>query len=243
MVRLKSSFKKGTDMAKQTKIGSKVFETKKELKEYVQYILYKSKKGEPLNGIHLKVVDSVFRNHESYEDKVAGQDYKISVRTSSGVNKKYREFYIIREDWSETDFSYVKALAGKSCKISDIKRTLRQVVLQQQWDAKTKYFEENQDSLGNIVCAVTGLKMKYKESHIDHYPVKFETIVANWFKENQLTSETFELEDGGDNSVHDLVKDKELEKSFYDYHMKNAKYRVVLSKVNLQSKQGKREVF
>ena len=33
---------------------------------------------------------------------------------------------------------------------------------------------------------MTGLKIKYKDAHVDHYPVKFETIVANWFKENNI---------------------------------------------------------
>lgn len=115
--------------------------------------------------------------------------------------------------------------------------------MQQQWDAKTKYFEENQDSKGYVLCQVTGLKIKYKEAHVDRYPVKFETIVANWFKENNLTSDSFELEDGGDDTMCDLIKDKDLEKSFYEYHLNNATYRIVLPKVNLQAPQGKQEVF
>ena len=230
-------------MAKQTKIGSKVFETKKELKEYVQSTMYKVKKREPLKGILLKVVDTVFRNHPNYDEKVKGQTYDIAVRESSGPNKKYREFYIIREDGTETDFSYTVALSGRSSKISDIKYALRQVILQQQWDAKTDYFEKHQDSKGYVVCPVTNLKIKYKEAHVDHHPVKFETIVANWFKVNELSSETFELEDGGDNSICDVVKDKELERSFYDYHKEHAEYRVVLAKANLQAPQGVREVF
>ena len=226
-----------------TVIGSKVFNTKKELKEYVQGLMYKVKKGEPLKGIQLKVVDTIFRNHPDYEQKTKGMVYQIAVRTSSGPNKKYREFYIIREDDTETDFSYISALSGKSSKISDIKCTLRQVILQQQWDAKTEHFEKHQDRSGYVTCPVTRLKMKYKEAHIDHYPVKFETIVENWFKESGLASETFDLEDGGDNSICDVVKDKSLEKSFYDYHLKHAQYRVVLAKVNLQSPQGKRTMF
>ena len=225
------------------KIGSKTFATKQELKTYVQGVLNTTTKGVLLTGLRFKVVDWVFRNHPSYEDKVNGQDYSISVRTSSGPKKTNKEFYIIREDGSETEFSYVKAITGKRSKITDIKHTLRHLVMQQQWDFKKKYFEENQDSKGCVVCPITNLKMKYKESHLDHFPIKFETIVANWFKENNLTSETFELEDGGDNSVCMIVKDKALEQSFIAYHEQNVQYRVVLAKVNLQAPQGKREVF
>lgn len=228
---------------KVTKIGSKTFATKKELQDYVQGVLYSVRKGDPLTGIALKVVDTVFRNHPNHEDKTQGQSYKIAARTSSGPLKQYREFYIIREDGTETDFSYKTALAGKTCKITHIKHALRCIVQQQQWDAKTEYFEKYQDNKGYVVCPVTNLKVKYKESHVDHYPIKFETIVANWFKENNLTSTTFGLQDGGDNAMCMVVSDKALENSFYDYHETNAKYRVILAKANLQAPQGKREVF
>ena len=228
---------------KVTKIGSKTFATKKDLQDYVQGVLYSVRKGDPLTGIALKVVDTVFRNHPNHEDKTQGQSYKIAARTSSGPLKQYREFYIIREDGTETDFSYKTALAGKTCKITHIKHALRCIVQQQQWDAKTEYFEKYQDNKGYVVCPVTNLKVKYKESHVDHYPIKFETIVANWFKENNLTSTTFDLQDGGDNAICMVVSDKALENSFYDYHETNAKYRVILAKANLQAPQGKREVF
>ena len=228
---------------KVTKIGSKTFATKKELQDYVQGVLYSVRKGDPLTGIALKVVDTVFRNHPNHEDKTQGQSYKIAARTSSGPLKQYREFYIIREDGTETDFSYKTALAGKTCKITHIKHALRCIVQQQQWDAKTEYFEKYQDNKGYVVCPVTNLKVKYKESHVDHYPIKFETIVANWFKENNLTSTTLGLQDGGDNAMCMVVSDKALENSFYDYHETNAKYRVILAKANLQAPQGKREVF
>lgn len=228
---------------KVTKIGSKTFATKKELQDYLQGVLYSVRKGDPLTGITLKVVDTVFRNHPNHEDKTQGQSYKIAARTSSGPLKQYREFYIIREDGTETDFSYKTALAGKTCKITHIKHALRCIVQQQQWDAKTEYFEKHQDNKGYVVCPVTNLKVKYKESHVDHYPIKFETIVANWFNENGMSSANFEIEDGGDNAICMVVSDKVLERSFYNYHEKHAKYRIVLAKANLQAPQGKREVF
>lgn len=225
------------------KIGSKEFKTKKALKEYVQAQMYKVKKGEPLKGIHLKVVDYIFRQHENYEEKIKDMDYTISVRTSSGMNKQYREHYIIREDGTETDFSYVKAIAGKTCKISDIKRALRAVILPQQFAAKNNYFEKHQDSQGYVVCPVTNLKVKKKETHTDHFPVKFEKIVADWFADRSLNSESFVLLDGGDNSVNMLVEDKVLEEDFCKYHETHAQYRIVLAKVNLQAARGKREEF
>ena len=228
---------------KVTKIGSKTFATKQELKDYVKGVLYRVKKGEPLTGINRKVVDTIFRNHPNYEHKTQEQLYEIAARTSSGPNKQYREFYIIREDGTKTDFSYTVALSGKTCRITSIKHTLRNTVQQQIWDAKVDYFEKNQDSKGYVVCPVTSLKMKYKESHIDHYPVKFEAIVANWFSANGLSSATFALTDGGDNEICMVVTDKELERSFYEYHKEHAKYRIVLAKVNLQAPQGTRKVF
>ena len=225
------------------KIGSKTFKSKNAIKEYLQEQMYRVKKGVPLTGVLFKVADYAFQMHENYDDKVRGMDYQIAVRTSSGLSKKYREYYIIRADGSEVEFSYKKALDGKGNKISVIKGVLRAVVMLQQLEAKNKYFAEHQDSKGYIKCAVTGLKAKHTEIHCDHYPVKFETIVANWFRERGLSSETFSIIDGGDDVLWNLVEDKELEKDFFNYHLEHATYRFVLAKVNLQAPRGVPEKF
>lgn len=60
MIELIINYMKGIEMAKETKIGSKVFKTKAELKKYLQEQVYKVRKDVPLEGLHLKVADYVF---------------------------------------------------------------------------------------------------------------------------------------------------------------------------------------
>lgn len=216
---------------------------KNAISEYVQYQMYKAHKGVPLTGILFKVVDYVFRLHDQYEEKTRCMNYQIAVRTSSGLSKKYREYYIIRDDGSEVEFSYKKDLKGKGGKISQIKRALRAAVMPQQLEAKNTYFARNQDSRGYVKCEVTGLKMKHTESHVDHYPIKFETIVADWFEERGFSSETFHVIGAGDDSLWERVEDPNLEKDFCSYHKSRAKYRIVLAKVNLQAPQGTPKKF
>lgn len=80
-----------------------------------------------------------------------------------------------------------------------------------------------------------------KSSHLDHYPKQFDQIVHEWCSENNLVLEDIKLEDSKDNSCVNILADKDLEKNFFDYHLRVAEYRVVLNKVNLQRGKWKKE--
>ena len=216
-------------------IAGKKFKTKATLTAYCKYVLNNADLFTTLRGEWGEVIDGLFHRHYAYDSLTGGVGYEIKVRNCH-VNPRNRQFYIEREDGSETDFSYVKCISPKS-KSDRIKEILRELIREQTIEYKTKYFAENSDSRGFVICPETNLKMKRNDSHLDHYPKQFNEIVADWFAVNNLTFDSLEILSGDECWT---LKDRKLSKSFFAYHEKVAEYRVVLDKVNQQRKRPAR---
>lgn len=218
--------------------GGKKFKTKQTLINYCKYVLNNADIDSFLEGEWFNVINDVLKMHDCYQGKTKNQEYKLGVRQCF-INPKNRQFFIESSDGSDTDFSYYKALTSTS-KQTRIKQALRSIIKDQVIDFKDNYFLQYQDKRGYVICPETNLKISKKSSHVDHYPVQFDELVKSWFEENNLDSQAIELNNPGDNGTAWIFKDVILEMSFYNYHLDNAKYRVVLDKVNLQRKKAKR---
>jgi hypothetical protein len=222
------------------KLGKFEFKNKTELKEKCKTILYKYPKNSELKGNDLLLLKEVLSLHENYELKTKGLSYTIYVRPCP-INPKNNQFYVVREDGSDTDFSYVKAITSNTTKSSRIKKILRDSINLQTIIYKDKYFKENAVN-GYVICAETGLKIKKKESHLDHYPTQFDEIVKMWVDANSVKSEDIDIYYLGDNTTCWKMENQELLQKFIKLHEEVATYRVVLNKVNLQrSKSAKFE--
>lgn len=222
--------------------GGKNFKTKSSLQAYCKYVLNNACPNSALDGEWADVLSDVVKMHERFHEKVLGQQFTVGVRPCS-INPINNQFYIIREDGSDTDFSYYKAISGHTSKESRIKACLREIVKDQSVRYKDNFFAENQDSKGYIVCAETGLKIKKKDSHIDHYPKQFDEIVEDWVKMMNISSEDIVLVPSGDNGTAWKMSDSCLVSSFEEFHHVTAEYRIVLNKVNQQRKKAKRFKF
>jgi len=223
-------------MAKIVK-GGMTFQSKEKLRNYVKYVLNNQDITKMLSGKWFEVVNDVLKDHQNYKEKVGDGEYQIGV-TTCPVNPKNRHFYILREDGSSTDFSYYKALSAKSHK-TEVKKALRDCVKDQVMTFKENYFKENAKG-AYCICPETGLKITKKTSHLDHYPKQFDELVADWLKVKGLKLDDVELLPSKDNDTQDFLKDADLAEDFYQYHLANAEYRVVLTAVNMQRKKAKR---
>ena len=219
------------------KAGGMNFSTKAKLRNKCKYILNSTINGEDLSEKDYSIIDDVFKMHTNYEHKTKGLSYVIKTRPCSTNPRKYSEFYITRSDGSTTDFSYHKCLITPS-NTTKVKKSLRSVVNSQVWGYKNQYFKDNQDSKGYVICPVTKLKIRTRDSHIDHYPKTFNTIVEEWVKLECLDIKTIKVKPSGDNTQDELLEDDSLCDSFYRYHESVAEYRIVLDKVNLQRKRS-----
>jgi len=223
-------------------VGGKNFKTKQTLTNYCKFVLNNADLDSLLQGEWESVMNDVLNMHQDFHGKTKGQPFKIGVRACQ-INPMNRQFFILREDGTDTDFSYYKCISGKS-KESRIKETLRACIKYQSDGYKEQYFFENADRQGYVACAETGLKIRKRDSHIDHFPVQFDEIVKEWVDINNLRSEDIVLvKPSKDNSTFWPFEDQELLQSFLDYHQKVATYRIVLNKVNLQRKRPKKFNF
>lgn len=211
--------------------GGKGFKTKKDLQMYCKGILNKYE-FDILTGEDFEVINDVFKMHPRYEEKVGGCSYDIFVSTSD-INPIYNQFMIERTDGIIVDFSYYKAISGYSYE-TKVKETLRSVIIDQQKGFRKQFINDNIDHKGYIRCQETNLKAKPSEMHVDHYPLQFEEIVNHWFIEKGLTLKTLKIYPSDGKGYNWVFEDPSLSEDFYNYHLKHAKYRMVLNKVNLQ---------
>lgn len=224
------------------KAGGKNFKAKTTLQAYCKYVLNNAKLNTLLEGEWEAVLIDVLKMHACYDGKTKGQSYKIGVRTCN-INPRNRQFFILREDGSDTDFSYYKAISESKTNMARIKEILRASIKDQTVAYKMEYFIKNEDSRGFVLCEETGLKLKMKDSHIDHYPKQFDEIVQEWADKYNVVSEDVKLIPPGDNATVWGMADNKLLLSFQEYHLSQARYRIVLNKVNLQRKKSKRSTF
>lgn len=222
-------------------VAGKNFKNKTTLTNYCKFVLNNAEINEELSGEWLAVLKEVVFMHERFQEKTKNLEYTVGIRLCT-VNPRNRQFYIIRSDGTDTDFSYYKAI-GSYNKQTRIKSALRELVRDQVIEFKDSYFRENSDSKGYVICPETNLKIKKKDSHLDHYPKQFDEIVEEWVKINFINSENLEIYPAGDNTNAWTIKDTEIAKSFMDFHKQTAEYRVVLNKVNLQRKRSKKFTF
>jgi hypothetical protein len=181
----------GVLMGKATyEVGGEIFKNKAAIYDRCKYVLNNSW-GE-LAGQDFTFMDAVFRMHPRYEDKKGDGAYNIHV-VSSISNSRYNMFLVHRSDGSVVDFSYVK-IVNPISQETRIKKTLRHSVAGQVRSMRSNLIRENQDGRGYVLCEVTGLKIKPKDMHLDHYPLQFEEVVDMWFKRNNMTIRSFKIE-------------------------------------------------
>lgn len=216
-------------------VGGKVFTSKSKLTNYCKYVLNSG--VDLLEGDYLEVLKGVLELHEDYDSKVGKGDFKIGIR-SCPVNPRNKQFYILRADGTDTDFSYVKCI-NKPSKDTQMKKALRNLVIDQVREYKDEYFKKNKDSKGYVICPVTKLKINKKSSHLDHYELQFNEIVKLWLEKENIDIKNITLVKSEVIDYDMIIEEEEIKESFYKFHKEHASYRVVLDKVNLQRSPSK----
>lgn len=214
--------------------GGKGFHTKKDLVEFCKVIL-NTNMGE-LKGDDLEVIKDVLKMHPRYEDKVGDKGYTILVDVCP-VNPRNNIFQVLFDDKTMIDFSYHKAIKGYSPE-TKLKETLRASIRGFHERYRENYIiEKSRD--GYLTCEETGLKIRPKEMHLDHYPLQFEELVANWMKANNLKMSDIKINPPEGYGFTWVFEDSGLLDSFVKYHNSNVKYRGVKNTINLQRPKSK----
>jgi len=168
----------------------------------------------------------LFKKHPFYNIKKGCGIKDIFVtKTKYGTNG----FFIIRNDLSKVDISYLQCVNGASTKLSDIKAacrtSIRLVILNVQ----------NKVNYGIDKCQFTGEILTRKNTHIDHYNLKFNDLFKKWIKGKDVDYLFRQLNDTSIDLVNDIYfENSEIRNDFVNFHNKNTHLRAISKTANLR---------
>ncbi|SRR5690606_18465191 len=218
-------------------LGNQKFQTKTELENFLGSFLkendQKSLKNLPIYNI---LEELVIKYHEDPASKIGNGIEDIIVRKNTGSGYG---FAIIQKSGKMSTFSYPKLIRriGKNGMVNPI--------------PYSKYKKINADDAFRAAVRSQILEFRSKvqlpfycpikpeilidsleEMDVHHQGIQFYEIVLSFLAQQKKNKEDIELEGSGDTVA---LKDKKLEKEFFDYHLKVANLLAV-------SKQGNAEM-
>ncbi len=217
-------------------IDSKIFKTKKDTEDFIRTILYKYPLNEPLIGEDLAFVSSLLELHPDKDTKIGAGVSSIITEADSEFNKT-RHFSIVRVDGTIVDFSFKKCLSPVPNEpIKLFRSCARRAVADQALSFRDKFFLENQNSDGNVACALTGVLINKNNSHIDHIaPATFDKIVLDFIAINNIDVSKVKFIESL-NGIGRVFADNNLKDTFSTYHKNVAMLQVVSPVANLKQK-------
>jgi len=202
--------------------------TKKRQIKLCQDIRNKYKDKEFLNAEDFKCIDLILRKHRWYKQKVGSGEYDILV----GTNKLYntRGFFILRDNGTTTDFSFYECIYPTKVFKQDFIKAARAAIAEDIIKARTTYF--NRSTIH--ICDICRKSITINNSHADHFPIKFKTLLDNFIKLYNIKDfEKLTEPESWDNKIGCEITDEKVIFSWIYYHMKYAKLRMLCPGCNL----------
>lgn len=217
-------------------INDRYFDTKKAVQTYIQGILNRQTMNTDLGDDDLAFISALLERHPRCDEKVGSGIASIQVRMDTEWGKT-RQFFIIRTDGTATEFSYLKCLKGElESKLALFKVAARSAILEQIIEFKERYFKQNQNARGEVLCQATGSAVNRRNSHIDHDPKSFDGLVEEFIQQDGIVVDEVDFIGFDDGEQRKRFADHKLEKRFADFHLSNASLRVVTVNANLKKK-------
>lgn len=206
-----------------------------ETKTNLRKILKERKIGYWLRGPELDYVVSLLTlNHPRADEKIGCGIKGIRIKVMKPWN--VRGFELIRIDNSKTDFSYLKIIGSKM----DRARLDRYAAFRTAIRKQVNQFKENFfNSHSKPVCPVTFVPLTWQNSQVDHYPVRFIDIVAEWLEKRGLKLGEIQVIGYADGQTTKRLSDPELEHNFIQFHSDHATLRVIEAKANMAGPRGR----
>jgi len=200
---------------------------KKEIAQKAKDILHKY----PVNHSVSELADyeflmNLFRQHPHYSIKAGSGIKDIVIYLTEFKN---RCFYIIRDDGTSTDISYLVCINGAGTKKSDINRACRSAI----HPVIVKYRNENVVS-GTTVCPISGEILTYDNVHIDHYDLTFQELFNLWLKGKDINWLHSKLNITTADAEHQVFfTDMAIIVNFINFHNQHTHLRAVSKIANL----------
>lgn len=198
---------------------------KKLLQERAREILNQLPLGAVQDEESIDFLDALIAMHPEADVKIGVGVHQFVIRPST-VNPWQRTFWIVRQDGTETDFSYRKCITPPS-PLQDFKRACRTAVKPSVLAFKARVFEA-----GPIVlCPITGDALTIDEAHVDHAsPWTFDRIAMEFLGDRDPSVMVRPTEDG---SCITEFSDSEIALEFCAFHDERACLRLVSRRANL----------
>lgn len=208
-------------------LGGLSFSSKDAIKRHVQSIFAKYEVGARLTDCDFVFVRDLLEWHPSASQKIGCGVDRIEVHIPEPWTSK--GFLIARIDGSTTDFSYRICLQPKKAQAwVDYLAACRKAIVPQVSGFKIEAFRNRE----KVWCEVTESWLTWDDAHVDHFPVPFIDLVERFKTEQGLELESISYYGHGDNETFVALADPSLEKQWAEWHLKNAKLRVIDGRAN-----------
>ena len=216
-------------------VNGEHFKTQKDLKERIHRILYAYSFNDTLNEVDTRFLYALVEGyHPSAEIKIGMGVKRIEVRQNR-IYRQNREFWIVRTDDTETDFSFMECL--RASKPLDKFRTACRAAISGDMATAKYHFWLGRTS---AACPLTGAVMSFDDSHVHHTGVNdFAAIVDAFIRQEALDVAAVQLVGAVDGVIGDRFQDHELERRFIIFHSRMAELQVVSKFGNLSTARTK----
>jgi hypothetical protein len=232
-------------MAKPVEIGERSFRTQKAALDHFKELLHRYEDGQAITNPsdHADLVALIERYDPILEEvgeptKGCGQIRLFERRLNTGTGWSSSGFWLIREDDSETDFSYIAAVKGQpGDRSKDFYGACREAVALDILLAKKRAFDEYSDSDGKVECELTGVMVSFDESHLDHAWPYFSHLVSGFRAARGWSKD---IPDGtisppADGQMTPVFIDDAVSTAFRNYHHSQAILRILSKTANLKT--------
>lgn len=206
-------------------LGGVTFDAKTQLNNYVKQVLANATPGAALEGESLAVVRDLLTWHPEAEQKIGCGVAAIEVRLTPDFGKNTRGFWLVRDDGTDTDFSYRKCVDSEQSYRKKFLSACRFSVK----DHITEFKEEFFRVAPKPTCGLSGVAISPDNSHVDHTPpYTFDRIVQAFVTLNALDMDDPALTMGGvDGLLVPLFASPTMRDRFVAFHNNYATLRVI----------------
>ena len=211
-------------------ILGEIFTTKTALQSRIRNILYSYADNVYISRGDYDFMLAVLSLHPAHKLKI-GAGVNAIISRQNPVYRNTRNFWVLRIDGSEADFSYTECLTNTSHE-KRFYNACRVAV-----EPFTQMFKR--DFFGRLesktsLCEVTGEAISFTHSHVDHkYPNTFQKIVHDFIAEYSIDVAGLKISGDSDGVFQDAIADDEIKQKWVAYHNARAELRVVSPAANL----------
>lgn len=208
-------------------VNDQHFRTQQELIVYVRSILGRYRVGQALDLFDYPFMLDLLRRHPDAEQKIGCGASEIYVGETPAYHT--RCFFLIREDGSETDFSYLECIRATP-HANKVRLALRYAVDPQILAYKQAAFA----TTDVVICPDTGERLVFATAHADHRaPLTFERLVELFLAAEGLVFDDIEVIPSTDLTYRDELADPALVARWVAFHQSHAQLEIVSATANL----------